>query len=96
MVFPERDYITFSLSKTITQSFTFPRKKPKRLLFDTGGVDIAFRIKINDDDDAGLLIHMLRGDHISIVIPSTVNSISFVSSTESEYFLSLLVEEWGN
>lgn len=95
MVFPERDYITFSLSKTITESFTFPRKKPKRLWFDTGGTDVAFRIKINDDD-SGLLIHILRGEHVSIAIPSTVNSISFVSSTESEYFLSLLVEEWGN
>lgn len=95
MVFPNNDYITFSLSKTISASFTFPTKKPKRLWFDTGGNDIAFRIKINDEA-SGLLIHMLRGEHISIKIPSTVNSISFVSSTESEYFVSLLVEEWDN
>lgn len=95
MVFPDRDYITFSLSKTISASFTFPVKKPKRLWFDTSGNDVAFRIKINDDT-SGLLMHILRGTHVSITIPSTVNSINLVSSTESEYFVTLLVEEWGN
>lgn len=41
MVFPNRDYITFSLSKSISASFTFPDKKPKRLWFDTGGTDVS-------------------------------------------------------
>lgn len=95
MVFPKNDYITFSLSKTITASFTFPNKKPKRLWLDTGGEDIGFRIKVNDDT-TGLLIHMSRNLPVSITIPSTVDSLFFESSSENEYFLSLLVEEWGN
>lgn len=95
MVFPDNDYITFSLSKTISANFTFPTKKPKRLWFDTGGEDVSFRIKINDEV-SGLLIHLLKGEHMSITLPSTINSIDFVSITENEYFLSLLVEEWGN
>lgn len=95
MVFPNNDYITFSIDKSNSASFTFPTKKPKKIWLDAGGASVAFRFKINNDD-TGILIHMSGGIQKSFKLPSTVNSISISTSSDSAFFLSILIEEWGN
>lgn len=95
MVFPKNDYITFTIDSKNPVNFTFPNKKPKKIWLDIGSNNGAFRFKINDDD-IGLLIHMTSGSQKNFEIPSTVNSISISTSAETAFFLSILVEKWGN
>lgn len=95
MVFPNKDYITVSIDKSNSASFTFPTKKPKKIWLDAEGASVAFRFKINNDD-TGILIHMAGGIQKSFKLPSTVNSISISTSSDSAFFLSILIEEWGN
>ena len=97
MVFPDRDYITFTIDSKTPANFTFPNKKPKKIWLDAGGSGVAFRLKINDvADDSGILIHMAGGIQKSFESPSTINSISISTESESTFFLSILVEKWGN
>lgn len=94
MVFPDNGYITSTISVKTPVNLTFPNKKPKKIWLDAGGT-IAFRFKINDDD-TGILIHMNSVNQKSFEFPSTINSISISTSSESEIFISILIEEWGN
>lgn len=94
MVFPDRGYITFTIDSKTPANFTFPNKKPKKIWLDAGGTS-AFRFKINDDD-TGILIHMNSVNQKSFECPSTINSISISTASESEFFLSIFIEEWGN
>lgn len=95
MVFPKNDYITFQISASSNANFTFPTKKPKKIWLDIGATNAAFRFKINDDK-VGMLIHMSSSNQKSLTIPSTVNSIELSTSAESAFFITILVEEWGN
>lgn len=94
MDFPDIGYITFTIDTKNPANFTFPNKKPKKIWLDAGGTS-AFRFKINDDD-MGILIHMNSVNQKSFEFPSTVNSISISTSAESAFFLSILIEKWGN
>lgn len=94
MVFPDKDYITFSLDSSKTVNFTFPNKKPKRIWLDVGNTT-NFNFSINDDNE-GILIHMNSTTQKNFKIPSTVNSITFSTTVETPFRISLLVEEWGN
>ena len=94
MVFPNKDYITFSIDIKNPVSFTFPKKKPKKIWLDSGSNN-AFRFKVNNDE-SGILIHMAPSTQKNFTLPSTVNSISISTSAENAFFLSILVEEWGN
>ena len=94
MVFPDRDYITFTIDSKTPANFTFPNKKPKKIWLDAGSTSV-FRFKINDDD-TGILIHMNNVNQKSFEFPSTINSISISTSSESAFFLSILIEKWGN
>lgn len=96
MVFPDNGYITFTINSKTPVNFTFPNKKPKKIWLDAGGTT-SFRFKINDDDDdEGILIHMNSVNQKSFEFPSTINSISISTASESEFFLSILIEKWGN
>lgn len=95
MVFPNNDYITFTIDKNTSASFTSPTKKPKKIWLDAGGAGVAFRFKINNDD-TGILIHMAGGIQKSFKLASTVDSISISTSSDFPFFLSILIEEWGN
>lgn len=94
MVFPDNGYITVTIDVKNPVNLTFPNKKPKKIWLDVGGTT-AFRFKINDDD-TGILIHMNSVNQKSFEFPSTVNSISISTSSESEIFISILIEKWGN
>lgn len=94
MVFPDNDYITFSIDSSKPVNFTFPNKKPKRIWLDVA-MTTSFRIKINNEKE-GLLIHMNSTTQKSFKIPSTVNSIVISTTVETAFYISLLVEEWGN
>lgn len=94
MVFPDKGYITVTIDSKNPANFTFPNKKPKKIWLDVGGT-IAFRFKINDDD-TGILIHMNSVSQKSFEFPSTINSISISTSSETEMFISILIEKWGN
>lgn len=94
MIFPDKDYITFSLDSSKPVNFTFPNKKPKRIWLDVGNTS-NFNFRINDDNE-GILIHMNSTAQKSFKIPSTVNSITFSTTVETPFRISLLVEEWGN
>lgn len=96
MVFPKTDYISFYIVSTNPTVFTFDKKRPKKLWFDVSSDNVSFRIKINDDDESGLLIHMSRSNSKEITIPSTVNKITLTTTIETSYQISLLVEEWEN
>ena len=94
MVFPNKDYVTFNMSKTKAVEFSFPNKKPKKIWLDVGSTS-SFRLKFNNDED-GMLIHMNSVTQKEFKIPSTVNSISITTTTESDFNMTLLVEEWVN
>lgn len=94
MVFPDNGYATFTIDSKNPVNFTFPNKKPKKIWLDAGNTT-TFRFKINDDD-IGMLIHMNSVNQKSFEFPSTINSISISTASESEYFLSILIEKWGN
>ena len=94
MVFPDKDYITFSIDSSKTVNFTFPNKKPKRIWLDVETTS-NFILRINDDNE-GLLIHMNSVYQKNFKIPSTVNSITISTTVEAPFNMSLLVEEWGN
>lgn len=94
MVFPDKDYITFSLDSSKPVNFTFPNKKPKRIWLDVGNTT-NFNFRINDDNE-GVLIHMNSTTQKNFKIPSTVNSITFSTTVETPFRITLLVEEWGN
>lgn len=94
MVFPDKGYITFVIDVKNPVKLTFPNKKPKKIWLDAGSTS-AFRFKINDDD-TGMLIHMNSVNQKSFEFPSTINSISISTSAESAFFLSILIEKWGN
>lgn len=94
MVFPDNDYLTFSIDAKNPVNLTFPNKKPKKIWLDSGST-IAFRFKINDDD-TGILIHMNSVNQKSFELPSTVNSISISTESESAIFVSILIEKWSN
>ena len=94
MVFPDKDYITFTMDASKAVTFTFPNKKPKRIWIDVGSTS-SFNFKINDDDE-GILIHMNSVTQKSFKIPSTVNSITISTTVETQFNMSLLVEEWSN
>lgn len=95
MVFPNKDYITFSFDSTKPVNFTFPTKKPKKIWFDSGNDNISFRIAFNGETN-GLLVHMSKNVSKEIIIPSTVNSVDITTTNEASFQLSILVEEWGN
>lgn len=95
MVFPKNDYITFSIDSKKPVNFTFPTKKPKKIWLDVA-LTASFRLKINNDDETGMLIHMNSTSQKSFKIPSTVNSISISTTVENSFYMTLLVEEWGN
>lgn len=94
MVFPNKDYVTFSIDSSKEVKFTFPYKKPKRIWLDVAASS-HFRLKINNDNE-GLLIHMSNVNQKSFKIPSTVNSITISTTLATPFNISLLVEEWGN
>lgn len=94
MVFPDNDYLTFSLDSSKPVNFTFPNKKPKRIWLDVGNTS-NFNFRINDDNE-GILIHMNSTAQKNFKIPSTVKSITFSTTVETPFRISLLVEEWGN
>lgn len=94
MVFPDKNYVTFTIDSKTPANFTFPNKKPKKIWLDAGSTS-TFRLKINDDD-TGILIHMNSVNQKSFEFPLTINSISISTSSESEFFLSILIEKWGN
>lgn len=94
MVFPDNGYISFTIDVKRSVKLTFPNKKPKKIWLDAGSTS-TFRLKINDDD-TGILIHMNSVNQKSFEFPSTINSISISTSSESEFFLSILIEKWGN
>lgn len=94
MVFPNKDYITFAIDSSKKVNFTFPDKKPKRIWINVG-TTCNFRFRINDDNE-GLLIHMNSDIQKNFKIPSTVNSITISTTSETSFNMSLLVEEWGN
>lgn len=82
MGFSDNGYITFIIDSKKPVTLTFPNKKPKKIWLDAGGTT-AFRFKINDDD-TGILIHMNSVNQKSFEFPSTINSISLSTSSESE------------
>lgn len=94
MVFPDADYITFSVGKDAAVDFSFPTKKPKKIWIDVE-ITTSFRIKINNDKE-GMLIHMNSTSQKNFKIPSTVNSISISTLVENSFIMTLLVEEWEN
>lgn len=94
MVFPKSDYITFAIDSKTPINFTFPTKKPKKIWLDTA-LTTSFRLKINNNEE-GMLIHMNSTSQKSFKIPSTVNSISISTTLENSFYMTLLVEEWGN
>lgn len=94
MIFPETGYLTFAVEKGTVVNFSFPTKKPKKIWLDVDSTT-SFRFKINDDE-TGMLIHMNSTSQKSLKIPSTVNSISISTLVEKAFYMTLLVEEWGN
>lgn len=96
MNFPDKlDYITFPLSLAKPAKFSFPSRKPRKIFFDSAANDFAFRFKINDYA-SDILLHISRNEHIELTIPSEVNNISFTTTNETDVYISLFIEEWGN
>ena len=95
MVFPNNDFLTFALSAEKPVNLTFPKKKPKKIWLDVA-LTSTFRLKFNDDDNDGMLIHMNSTTQKSFKIPSTVNSIFISTTNETAFYMTLLVEKWGN
>lgn len=94
MVFPDTGYVSFTIDVKRSVKLLFPNKKPKKIWLDAGDT-ASFRLKINDDN-TGILIHMNSVNQKSFEFPSTINSISISTSSESEFFLSILIEKWAN
>lgn len=95
MVFPDNDYLTFAIDAKTPVNLMFPNKKPKKIWLDVATTS-SFRIKFNNDDKDGMLIHMNSTSQKNFKIPSTVNSISISTKTETSFYMTLLVEEWFN
>lgn len=95
MNFPNNDYLTFSIDAKNPVNLTFPNKKPKKIWLDAQ-INSSFRLKFNNDDKDGMLIHMSSSTQKNFKIPSTVNSISISTTIDTTFFITLLVEEWGN
>lgn len=95
MVFPDNDYITVQISSSSSVQFAFPTKKPKKFWLDTDANNVSFRMKFNDDS-VGMLIHMSNYFTKEFTIPSTVNSIELTTTLDSQFTLTILVEEWNN
>lgn len=95
MVFPNKDYLTFSISSAAPVDFSFPNKKSKKIWLDVPSTS-SFRFKFNDDKTDGMLIHMNSTSQKSFKFPSTINSISISTTIETPFYMTLLVEEWGN
>lgn len=95
MVFPNKDYLTFSISAKNPVELSFPKKKPKKIWLDVGTTS-SFQLKFNNEDGDGMTIHMNSSIKTNFKIPSTVNSISISTKIENEFAITLLVEEWGN
>lgn len=95
MVFPDNDYLTFTIDAKNPVNLTFSNKKPKKIWLDVA-LTTSFRIKFNNDDKDGMLIHMNSTTQKNFKIPSTVNSISISTTNETAFFITLLVEEWNN
>lgn len=95
MIFPDNDYLTFSVNNKNPVKLTFPNKKPKKIWLDTA-ITSSFRLKFNNDAKDGMLIHMNSTTQKNFKIPSTVNSISISTTNETTFYITLLVEEWGN
>ena len=95
MVFPDKDYLTFSIEAKNPVNFTFPNKKPKKIWLDVA-LTTSFRIKFNNDNADGMLVHMNSTTQKNFKIPSTVNSISISTTNETAFYVTLLVEEWIN
>lgn len=94
MVFPNNDYLTILVGKDAPIELSFPTKKPKKIWLDVASTT-SFRLNINNDE-TGMLIHMNSTSQKSFKIPSTVNSISISTTVENKFYMTLLVEEWGN
>nr|DAM02064.1 MAG TPA: hypothetical protein [Caudoviricetes sp.] len=94
MLFPNNDYLTFTVSAAQPVQFSFPNKKPKKIWLDVASTT-SFRFKINNDE-TGMLIHMNSTTQKEFKIPSTVNSISISTTVENSFYMTILVEEWGN
>lgn len=95
MVFPDNDYLTFAIDAKNPVNLTFPNKKPKKIWLDAA-ITSSFRLKFNNDHKDGMLIHMNTTTQKNFKIPSTVNSISITTTNETSFYVTLLVEEWGN
>lgn len=95
MVFPKNDYITFAIDSKKPVNITFPNKKPKKIWLDVA-ITSSFRIKFNNNDGDGMLVHMNSTTQKNFKIPSTVNSIYFSTTNETSFYITILVEEWGN
>lgn len=83
MVFPNNDYLTFSVEKGTPVDLSFPTRKPKKIWLDVASTT-SFRFKINNDE-TGMLIHMNSTAQKSFKIPSTVNSISISTLVENSF-----------
>lgn len=95
MIFPDNDYLTFAIDAKNPVNFTFTNKKPKKIWLDVA-LTTSFRLKFNNDDKDGMLIHMNSTTQKNFKIPSTVNSISISTTNETSFYMTLLVEEWIN
>lgn len=95
MGFPDNDYLTFAISAKNPVNLTFPNKKPKKIWLDVA-LTASFRLKFNNDDTDGMLVHMNSTTQKNFKIPSTVNSISISTTNETAFYMTILVEEWIN
>lgn len=95
MDFPDNDYLTFAVDAKNPVNLTFPNKKPKKIWLDVA-LTTSFRLKFNNDTKDGMLVHMNSTTQKNFKIPSTVNSISISTTNETTFYITLLVEEWGN
>lgn len=96
MVFPDDNYITFSIGASSGNiDFSFPKKKPKKIFFDFAANDANIRMSVNDSK-SNVLLHGTRSDHYSISFPQTVDKLTFTSSNETVFYLSVLIEEYKN
>lgn len=95
MIFPDNDYLTFAVDAKNPVNLTFPNKKPKKIWLDVA-LTSSFRIKFNNDNGDGMLVHMNSTSQKNFKIPSTVNSISISTTNETSFYITILVEEWGN
>lgn len=84
MVFPDNDYLTFSIGAKTPLDLTFPNKKPKKIWLDVA-ITSSFRLKFNNDNKDGMLIHMNSTTQKNFKIPSTVNSISISTKSETVF-----------